>query len=78
MGSFILKMNIPKKLIGWWFILTGFAGGMFLGYLQMTQNIPSMQLSQSGIIWIFSFIYISFLGVWYALFDYVLRAEENK
>jgi len=60
-------MDIPKRLIGWWFLLTGFAGGMLLGYMQITQN---------NLMWIYSFIYISFLGSWYALFDYIKRLEN--
>lgn len=57
-------MKIPKKIIGWWFLFTGFAGGMLLGY---------MQINSHPYVWPYSFIYISFLGCWYALFDYMKK-----
>lgn len=60
-------MNIPKKVLGWWFFLTGMAGGMLLGYMQWTKN---------NLTWPYSFVYISFLGVWYALFDYAIKLER--
>jgi hypothetical protein len=61
-------MNIPKNILGWWFFLTGFVGGALVGYMQITQN-PMM--------WYYSFVYISFLGSWYALFDYTKRLEDK-
>lgn len=62
-------MNLSKKQIGLWFFLTGMAGGMLLGYMQLKNN-PMM--------WPYSFVYISFLGSWYALFDYVVNLEKKR
>jgi len=58
-------MNIPKKLIGWWFFLTGFFAFGYIGYLQFNNRMD----------WILAGIVLSFCGVWYALFDYAKRLE---
>lgn len=68
-------MSLPKKVIGWWFFLTGFAGGVLLGLLQMQRSLPEPYLGPDGIMWAYSIIYVSFLGVWFALFDYARGSE---
>jgi hypothetical protein len=60
-------MNIPKKVIGWWFILTGFFAFGYLGYLQINKQ-PYL---------ILFLIILSFCGCWYALFDYMRRIENG-
>lgn len=70
-------MNLPKKLIGWWFFLTGFLGGALLGYLQLNDAMNLPFLSDNAMMWIYSLIYVSFLGSWFALFDYTRKLEGN-
>lgn len=54
-------MDIPKKIIGWWFFITGFLSFGYIGYLQFT-----------GKPFLIEFILtLSFCGSWYALFDYM-------
>lgn len=60
-------MNIPKKVIGWWFFITGFIAFGYIGYLQINK-LDGM--------WPIAIITLSFCGSWYALFDYV-RGVEN-
>ena len=66
-------MNLSKHFIAWFFILTGFAGGMLLGYMQINRDLTSPL-----IFWAYSFIYIGFLASWYMLFDYIKQREGNE
>lgn len=61
-------MNLSKKFIGRFFFVTGFIGGMLVGYMQLTKNPLN---------WAYSIIYIMFLASWYMLFDYT-KQVENK
>lgn len=71
-------MNIPKKVIGWGFVIVGLIGGMFLGYLQMYAKMNLPFLSKEALLWIYSFIYVGFLATWFALFDYVKKVEKRQ
>jgi len=71
-------MNIPKKVIGWMFFVTGFAGGMLLGYLQFKDIMPITYLLSNTIMWIYAFIYIGFLASWFALYDYAKKLEVKN
>ena len=62
-------MNIPKKVIGWIFFISGFSGGFFGAWLQLFY--PKIQLYY----WI---IYMGLIGSWFALFDYVKKLEGKK
>lgn len=61
---------MDKKTIGRFFILVGFIGGAFGGYLSL--NVSAY------ITYAYFLIYVGHLFAWKFLFDYTKRLEETK